>query len=204
MSDKILSHFNFLKSDEKPIKDFFVSLKDSDSKFLYRVYPSQSEYDFILWTVKRIEDADTVYNFMNYYFEKFYNYRDKIESKMVLWGYTKPSIYTKGKSPQEIDVFSERKKYLIVYPFVKTAEWYLLSRDTRQGMMNEHIKIGRKYPEIKQLLLYSFGIQDHEFVVVYETDDLINFSELVFDLRSSEARKYTLRDTPVIVGFYIK
>lgn len=75
--------------------------------------------------------------------------------------------------------------------------------NTRQGMMNEHIRIGRKYPEIKQLLFYSFGIQDQEFVV-YETEDIIDFSELVFDLRGSEAIKYTLRDTPIIVGFLIK
>ncbi len=42
-----------------------------------------------------------------------------------------------------------------MYPFVKTDDWYLMSRDARQGMMNEHIRIGKQYREISQLLLYS-------------------------------------------------
>ena len=57
--------------------------------------------------------------------------------------------------------------------------WYALSRDTRQGMMNGHIRVGKEYPDITQLLLYSTGVQDQEFVVVYETADLTRFSDLV-------------------------
>jgi chlorite dismutase len=77
-----------------------------------------------------------------------------------------------------------------------------MGREARQGMMNEHIRIGKQYPEITQLLLYSFGLQDQEFIVVYETDDLSQFSDLVYDLRSSEARRYTERDTPVFTAIY--
>lgn len=77
-----------------------------------------------------------------------------------------------------------------------------MSMDTRQGMMNEHIKLGKQYFDIKQLLLYSFGLQDQEFVVSYETDDLPKFSELVQALRSTEGRRYTSMDTPLITGVY--
>jgi chlorite dismutase len=48
----------------------------------------------------------------------------------------------------------------------------MMNQEARQGMMNEHIRIGKQYESIKQLLLYSFGLQDQEFVVVYEADDL--------------------------------
>jgi chlorite dismutase len=103
----------------------------------------------------------------------------------------------------QVDPFStERKRYLVGYPFVKTMDWYLMSRDARQGMMNEHIRVGHQYPEIKQLLLYSFGLQDQEFIVVYETDDLPMFSDLVNDLRATEARRYTQRDTPIFTAVY--
>ena len=68
--------------------------------------------------------------------------------------------------------------------------------------MNEHIRIGKQYPEITQLLLYSFGLQDQEFIVVYEMDDLSQFSDLVQELRDSEARRYTLRDTPLYTALY--
>jgi chlorite dismutase len=67
-------------------------------------------------------------------------------------------------------------------------------------MMNEHIRLGKSYPQIKQLLLYSFGLQDQEFVVVYEMEDLPLFSDLVHELRSTEARRYTERDTPLITA----
>ena len=130
-------------------------------------------------------------------------YRHLIQPKSILWGYTKPSQYTKTRSNQEIDPFDPpRPPYLIVYPFIKTVSWYLMSRDVRQALMNEHIRIGKQYPEIKQLLLYSFGLQDQEFIVVYETADLPQFSNLVYELRSSEARRYTERDTPLYTGIY--
>jgi chlorite dismutase len=77
-----------------------------------------------------------------------------------------------------------------------------MSREARQGMMNEHIRIGKQYDDISQLLLYSFGLQDQEFVVVYETDDLTRFSDLVNELRDTEARRHTSLDTPVHAAIY--
>ena len=130
-------------------------------------------------------------------------YRHLIDIKDSLWGFTRPSQYSKARSRQEIDPFAEeRQPYLIIYPFSKTIEWYLMSREARQGMMNEHIRIGKQYDDISQLLLYSFGLQNQEFVVVYETDALPRFSDLVNELRDTEARRYTLRDTPLHTGIY--
>ncbi len=88
----------------------------------------------------------------------------------------------------------------------KSTLWGVTKRSqyskARQGMMNEHIRIGKQYDAIQQLLLYSFGLQDQEFVVVYETDDLALFSQLVNDLRMTEARRFTLNDTPVHTAMY--
>ena len=97
---------------------------------------------------------------------------------------------------------AQRQPYLVLYPFVKTIQWYLLGKDTRQGMMNEHIRVGHQYPEIKQLLLYSFGVQDQEFIVIYEMESLYRFSELVNELRGSDVRVYTERDTPVYAAVW--
>jgi len=91
----------------------------------------------------------------------------------------------------------ERGKYLIVYPFTKTAEWYLFSKATRQGMMNEHIKVGHEYAHIKQILVHSTGLDDQEFMVAYEAEDLAEFQSLVIDLRSTDGRAYTASDTPI-------
>jgi chlorite dismutase len=114
-------------------------------------------------------------------------------------------MYSRGKSEQDIDAIEgERSRFFIVYPFTKTKEWYLMSVDARQGMMNEHIKIGKQYFDVKQLLLYSFGLQDQEFVVSYEVDNPVRFSELVNALRGVEGRKYTHADTPLVTGVYLK
>ncbi len=88
-------------------------------------------------------------------------------------------------------------KYLFVYPFIKTRAWYALPFEQRQTMMNEHIRVGRKYPQIKLNTTYSFGIDDQEFVVAFEGDNPSDFVDLVLELRESEASQYTLRDTPM-------
>jgi chlorite dismutase len=118
-----------------------------------------------------------------------------------LYGFTRPSSYTKRTTTQEqaIDL-EDRQTYLIVYPFSKTTEWYLMSRDARQGMMNEHMRIGHDYADVRQVLLYATGLDDQEFIVAYETEDLPRFSALVTDLRATDGRRYTLKDTPIVTG----
>ena len=118
-----------------------------------------------------------------------------------LYGFTRPSTYTKRPTTQEqaIDL-EDRQTYLVVYPFSKTIEWYLMSKEARQGMMNEHIRIGHEYEDVRQVLLYTTGIDDQEFIVAYETENLPRFSALVVALRDTEARRYTLRDSPILTG----
>lgn len=114
---------------------------------------------------------------------------------------TKRSIYEIRDNPDEdterLVIQPSEAKYLFVYPFIKTRPWYRLTLPTRQGMMDEHIQIGRKYPSVKLNTTYSFGLDDQEFVVAFETDEPADFLDLVQDLRESEASLYTLRDTPL-------
>jgi chlorite dismutase len=120
-----------------------------------------------------------------------------------LVGMTRPSQYVKKPTPQEQSLFTgDRSRYLIVYPFTKTTDWYLSPGEERQKVMNQHMKIGHKYPQVRQLLAYSFGLDDQDFVVAYETDDLPGFSDLVRDLRGSESRRATVRDTPILLGIH--
>jgi len=162
------------------------------------IYQATSDADLLVWSAVPVNDpADAAL-----FFEKSAiaanSGRKFLQPVNSLWGFTRPSQYTKTASSQEIDPFAEtRRPYLVIYPFTKTTDWYLMSREARQGMMNEHIRIGKQYEEINQLLLYSFGLQDQEFVVVYEMDNLTRFSDLVNELRDTEGRRYTLRDTPV-------
>jgi chlorite dismutase len=88
-------------------------------------------------------------------------------------------------------------KYAFIYPFVKTRAWYLLPYEERQRMMNEHIRVGHEYPRVRLNTTYSFGLDDQEFVVAFESDHPEDFLDLVMQLRESEASSFTLRDVPV-------
>jgi len=89
-----------------------------------------------------------------------------------------------------------RGRYLFVYPFVKTRAWYGLSADERWRIMQDHIRVGREYPTVDNHTTYSFGLDDQEFVVAFDTDDAGAFLDLVQRLRTTEASAFTLRDTP--------
>lgn len=170
---------------------------------VYQVFPAEAGSDVLVWSALPAEAKCDTAAFFEQFARATNPFRRYLHARTTLWGYTRPSQYTRTRSTQEIDPFAAaRKPYLVMYPFVKTTEWYLMSREARQGMMNEHIRIGKQYEDITQLLLYSFGVQDQEFVVVYETDDLVRFSDLVNELRSTEGRRYTLRDTPLHTAIY--
>jgi|DewCreStandDraft_3_1066083.scaffolds.fasta_scaffold00892_5 chlorite dismutase len=204
MDKRLLIHYSIYKIKyEKNLKSFLEDFeKITDKVFFYITNPFRSEYDLLIWSIILPEN---IRNFFISFTKHKFKFSDIVELKEIFWGFTKPSIYTKGQSPQEINPFTDnRKNYFIVYPFVKTADWYLLSFEDRKEMMYEHIRIGKKYQEILQLLVYSFGLNDSEFVVAYETDDLIKFEELVEELRTTKARIYTKRDTPIITGIYMK
>ena len=106
---------------------------------------------------------------------------------------TKPSEYS---DESRLEVRPGRERYLFVYPFVKTRAWYAMSAEERYAAMQEHIRVGREYPEIDLNTSYSFGLDDQEFVVAFEGDDPSRFLDLVQRLRTTEASAYTKRDTP--------
>jgi len=126
-----------------------------------------------------------------------------MSAKESFLGVIQASQYVKKPTAQEQSLFSgERSRYLIVYPFTKSAEWYLFDREERQRVMNGHMRVGHGFPEVRQLLANSFGLDDMDFLVAYETDDLSRFSELVRALRGTESRQSTVRDTPILTGIH--
>lgn len=97
---------------------------------------------------------------------------------------------------------SGNAKYFVLYPFTKTRQWYMLPQEERQRMMSVHFTVGHKYPSVKINTSYSFGLDDQEFMVGFETDVPSDFLDLVMELRSSEASSYTLLDTPIFTGIH--
>lgn len=115
---------------------------------------------------------------------------------------TKRSIYVdhhshEGQESKRLTIVPGESKYLFVYPFVKTRAWYRLPKADRQRMMDAHIEIGHRFPTVKINTTYSFGLDDAEFVVAFESDYPNDFLDLVMALRETEGSVYTERDTPI-------
>src|ERR1051325_1658300 len=124
-----------------------------------------------------------------------------IEPSQSFLSMTKRSMYIDKDNPEHVEdrlhIVPGKSQYLFVYPFVKTREWYSRPAEQRQEMMDEHIRIGTKYRSVKLHTTYSFGLDDQEFVVAFETDKPSDFLDLVQELRETKASSYTLRDTPM-------
>ena len=92
------------------------------------------------------------------------------------------------------------KRYLSVYPFTKTPEWYLLPFERRRELMVEHGRLGDEFPSVLTNTVNSFGVQDQEFIVALEDDDVATLVTMVQRLRAAEVRRYTQLDTPIFLG----
>ena len=117
------------------------------------------------------------------------------------------SPYAKGLKPEEVLELAKGKpmKYFIAYPMKKSPEWYLLPFDERRRIMGEHIGVARKASEelgleVRSYTTYAFGIADYEFLVIYEAEDLALWARVVERLREAKARKWVVREEPVLTG----
>ena len=123
------------------------------------------------------------------------------QSGLMQWCETPYSFLAMTKESEysdeaRLEIREGHSKYLFVYPFVKTRAWYLLDPKERWRIMQEHIEVGREFPMVDLNTSYSFGLDDQEFVVAFETDNPADFLDLVQRLRTTESSAYTLRDTP--------
>jgi len=120
-----------------------------------------------------------------------------IEPTSTYLSLTRKSFYS-NQVKLGFETEEEPLQYAVVYPFIKSREWYLLPFEKRKEMMEEHIRVGRKYPEIRLNTTYSFGIDDQDFMLAFETDNLSRFQSLIIDLRETQVSKYIIKDTPMI------
>lgn len=187
---------------EKGRREFLEAAESFQKKGVllhsYCLVGIRSEADFLLW---RISEALEDFQEMSLTLLKtgFGKYITIPHSFLAM---TKHSLYVDkhthpGQEGNRRRIIPGESKYLFIYPFVKTRDWYRLPKEKRQELMDEHIRVGHKYPSVKLNTTYSFGLDDQEFVVAFETDRPADFLDLVMELRETEASRYTLRDTPV-------
>jgi chlorite dismutase len=165
----------------------------------YSLMGTRGDADFMLWmAAERLEQIQGLATRM--FSTDLGRHLDTTHSYLAM---TKKSMYIdkhRHANQERLTVTPLGRKYLFVYPFVKTRAWYTLDIESRQEMMRSHFVVGHKYPDITINTSYSFGLDDQEFVVSFEGDDPGNFLDLVMELRLSKASSYTERDTPILTG----
>ena len=170
-------------------------IKNSGIKFRsYSTLGLRSDADFLFWfAAKSIEEIQSAISKL--YLTVFGKY---IIPTQTYLSCTRPSIYARKGRIISFVAGNESKKYVIVYPFTKTREWYLLPKEERQKMMDEHIDVSQKYPDMVLNTTYSFGIDDQDFMLAFETDELRDFQDLIMELRETRVSTYVKVDTPMI------
>src|SRR5258706_6654138 len=183
---------------EYTTKFLHVLMNEKDvTSYTYATLGLKANTNILLWL--QSESIDNTQNLLNMLMHT--RLGDYLTITYTLFGMTRQTQYS-THAKGHLDTSRKGGKYLIIYPFTKNKDWYMLDFETRRNLIGGHVSIGKKHDKISQLLLYSFGIDDSEFIVSYETDDLSAFQTLVMELRSDKVRSYTLKDTPIFTCIY--
>lgn len=186
---------------ERAKLEFKLTVESYSERMIVKTFSllgTRGDVDFMIWTIsERVEDFQELVSrilrdSMGKHLTIPYSYLSMTRRSEYIRDHKHP-----GQEGDSLKKIPGDAKYLFVYPFVKKREWYTLSMEDRQRMMLDHIRVGHKYPSVKINTSYSFGLDDQEFVLSFESDYPSDFLELVMDLRSSEASKYTAVETPL-------
>ena len=210
MSEENKQHyfnFSFFKVDpkwrwmadlakEESAKEVEIVMKNSG--IMYRTYSNlglRDDADFLFWfAAETVEEIQIV-------IEKLYKtvFGKYIIPSRTYLSCTRPSLYIQDQKALGFFTGNDPKKHVIVYPFTKTREWYLLPKEKRQEIMDEHIEVSKKYPQVVLNTTYSFGIHDEDFMLAFEVDNIRDFQDLIMDLRETQVSTYVKNDIPMIV-----
>jgi chlorite dismutase len=96
------------------------------------------------------------------------------------------------------------KRWVSVYPFVRSLDWYILPEDARRGMLGEHGLKGRDYPQVQPNTVAAFALGDYEWILALEADDPIHLVDMMRHLRATEARRHVREEVPFFTGRLIE
>ncbi len=184
------------EGDVQEVEELFK--RHSDRVSIRGVYDAQGfrpGADLMMWWVARSpDDVQELYREL-----RRTSFGGTLELRHAFLGAVRPAEF----NPQHRPAFlrgEEPKRYLCVYPFVRTAEWYLLPSEERSRMLREHGEIGREFPDVLPNTTSAFGLSDWEWILAFEADRLERIVDCIRRLRDAEARRYTKEEVPFVIG----
>ena len=122
-----------------------------------------------------------------------------LEPQEAFLGITLPAEFAKDHQP----AFAKGeppKRFICVYPFVRTPDWYLLAPEERGSLLREHGDAGREFPDVLANTTSAFGLGDYEWILCFEADEPERVVQLIRRLRGTEARRFTKLEVPFFSG----
>ncbi|MGZ4743282.1 MAG: hydrogen peroxide-dependent heme synthase [Oryzihumus sp.] len=162
---------------------------------VYDVAGLRADADFMVWWhSERIEDVQSAYHRLRR--TELGRHLSPVWSSAALH---RPAEFNKGHIPAFM-AGEDPKRYICVYPFVRSYDWYLLEDRERRDMLVEHGQMARGYPDVRANTIASFALNDYEWVLAFEADELHRIVDLMRDLRASKARLHVREEVPFFTG----
>jgi hydrogen peroxide-dependent heme synthase len=178
------------------IENLFKEVSDTVSvRGVYSTVGFRPDADLMLWLVTPTVDAaqDAIVRLRRTALGR------ALELTWSFIGVVKPAEFTADHAPAFVKG-EPPKRYLSVYPFVRTPEWYLLPGEERAALLAEHGLMGREFPDVLANTTSAFGIGDWEWILAFEADELDRIVDCIRRLRQADARRYTKEEVPFVTG----
>jgi peroxiredoxin len=189
--------FRELEVDDagQEVENLFKEWTDLTVRGVYSTAGFRADTDLMMWFVG--PSPDTVQDALVSFGRTEAGRR--LDLSWTFMGVVKPAEFTADHGPAFAKGEAPRK-YLCVYPFVRTPEWYLLPPEERSVLLREHGEIGRQFPDVLANTTSAFGMNDWEWILAFEADELDRIVDCIRRLRAAEARRFTKEEIPFVTG----
>src|SRR6201986_1449456 len=169
--------------------------KGSVTRGCYDLQGMRADAYYMFWWIAPTSD-ELQEMYVNFRRTKLGYASEPVWSAMALH---RPAEFNKGHIPAFL-ADEETENYVCVYPFVRSYEWYLLDPAERRKMLAEHGLMAREDPDVRANTVASFSLNDYEWILAFEADELHRIVDLMRHLRGAEARRQTRVEIPFFTG----
>ena len=161
----------------------------------YDIQGLRADADFMFWWVAPTSD-DLQDLYVRFRRTRLGRCSEPVWSVMALH---RPAEFNKSHIPAFL-AEEEPRAYVSVYPFVRSYQWYLLDPAERRRLLAEHGMMAREYPDVRANTVACFSLNDYEWILAFEADELHRIVDLMRHLRGAEARLHTRVEIPFYTG----
>jgi peroxiredoxin len=185
---------------QEQFNDWVSSLerRDITLRGIYDIRGFRGDTDLMLWLhAPNAEDIQVALK----EFSKL-EFGRKFKSNWTGMGIHRPAEFNRTHVPGFL-LGNEPKKWLCMYPFVRSYDWYLLPEAERSEMLREHGVSGHKFTGITSSTVASFALGDYEWLLALESEDLHEIVDMMRDLRYTKARMHVREEVPFFTGQFV-